>query len=82
MNEVKLCRDCIHSMPEPGSEWLLRCMNPEVNRKDPYALAGGKPNGSCAFTERQKRSDVLYRAVACGIEGKLFESKINDRKAE
>jgi hypothetical protein len=35
---VKLCRECRHSMPEPGSEWNLRCMNAEVNKRDAWAL--------------------------------------------
>ena len=68
--EVKLCRDCRHSMPEPGSEWNLRCMNPEVNKRDPWALAGSKAHGSNARDEREKK----WIGV-CGMKGALWEEK-------
>ncbi len=65
--EVRLCKDCRHSMPEPNSEWNIRCMNPEVNAKDPWALASSKPHGSCARDERKKNW-----FSPCGIKGKLW----------
>ena len=67
---VRLCRDCRHCMPEPGSEWNLRCMHPSVNREDPWALAGAKPHGSCARDERGRK--WLYQ---CGMRGALWEPK-------
>lgn len=69
--KVKRCRDCKHSMPEPNNEWALLCMNPEVNAKDPWALAGAKAYGSRARLEREK---TWWRA-ACGMKGKLWEVK-------
>lgn len=70
MKEVKLCRDCRHSMPEPGSEWNLRCMHPEVNSRDPWALASPNPHGSCARDERERKW-----FAPCGMKGKLWELK-------
>ncbi len=67
---VKLCRECKHSMPEPGSEWILRCMHPVVNSRDPWALAGSKPHGSDARTERGR-----IWAAPCGMRGALWEAK-------
>jgi hypothetical protein len=69
---VRLCRDCKHHMPEPGSEWNLRCMNPEVNERDPWALAGAKPHGSCARDEREK-TWTLHGLAPCGMRGALWE---------
>jgi hypothetical protein len=57
-------------MPEPGSEWNLRCMNPEVNKRDPWALAGSKAHGSNARDEREKK----WIGV-CGMKGALWEEK-------
>ena len=68
---VKPCRECRHSMPEPGSEWNLRCMNAEVNKRDPWALAGSKAHGSNARDEREKR----WLTGACGMNGALWEEK-------
>jgi hypothetical protein len=68
---VKLCRDCKHVLPEPGSEWNLRCMNPEVNAKDPWALASAKPHGSCARDERTK----TWWGAVCGMKGDLWVAK-------
>jgi hypothetical protein len=67
----KLCRDCKFSIPEPSSEWNLRCMHPQVNGKDPWALASNKPHGSDARTERE-----LKWIYACGMPGRLWEPKI------
>ena len=71
---VKLCRDCKHSMPEPGSEWVLRCMHPEVNCCDPWALSSAKPHGSCARDERGRDWTLLGRSP-CGMRGALWEPK-------
>ena len=67
---VRLCRECRHSMPEPGSEWNLRCMNAEVNKRDPWALAGSKAHGSNARDERTRKW-----FSPCGMKGKLWEGK-------
>jgi len=64
---VKLCRECLHSMPEPGSEWNLRCMNAEVNKRDPWALSGLKAHGSNARDERTRKW-----FAPCGMKGKLW----------
>jgi len=71
--EVKLCRECRHSIPETGSEWNLRCMNAEVNKRDSWALAGSKffaDEGSRAQEEREKKW-----FAPCGMKGKLWEEK-------
>lgn len=67
-----LCRDCKHSMPEPRSEWNLRCMHPEVNARDPWALAGSKPHGSDARSERE-RNWTIKGLSPCGMRGALWE---------
>jgi hypothetical protein len=72
--KVKLCRDCKHCMPEPRSEWTLRCMHPEVNSKDPWALAGSQPHGSSAQTERSCNWTIMGR-MPCGMRGALWEPK-------
>jgi hypothetical protein len=68
MTKVKLCKDCKHHMPEPGSYWNLRCMHPLVNSEDPWALSSGKPHGSSARDERGKKW-----LGKCGMAGKLWE---------
>ena len=72
--KVKLCRECIHSMPEPGSEWNLRCMHPEVNANDPLALSNSKPHGSSARDERAQDWTLSGRSP-CGMRGALWEKK-------
>ncbi len=70
MTEVKLCRNCKYSMHEPDREWYLRCVNPIVNSRDPWALSSGKTYGSSAQEERSKKW-----SGKCGIKGKLWEKK-------
>ena len=71
-SKVKLCRDCRHAMPEPGSAWNLRCMHPSVNARDPYALSGAKPHGSDTISERSQNWTIRGRSP-CGMRGALFE---------
>ncbi len=71
---VRLCRDCKHSMPEPRSEWNLRCMNPEVNARDSWALSSVQPHGSSARDEREK-TWTLRGMAPCGMRGALWEPK-------
>jgi len=69
---VRLCRDCKHSMPEPRSEWNLRCMNPEVNARDSWALSSVHPHGSSARDERE--TNMTMRGLKpCGMRGALWE---------
>jgi hypothetical protein len=68
--QVKFCRDCKHCIPEPESAWSLKCVNPTVNRNDPWALAGAKPHGSDAREERHRRWPA-----PCGKRGALWEAK-------
>ena len=68
--QVKLCRECRHHMPEPRSEWNLRCMHPVVNARDRWALAGAQPMGSNARDEREK---TFLTLAACGMRGALWE---------
>ena len=67
-----LCRDCKFSVPEQGSEWNLRCLNPRVNAKDSWALsANGRISGTNCNTERSEKGFF----VSCGMKGKLWELK-------
>ena len=74
---VRLCRDCRHSMPEPKSEWNLRCMHPEVNARDSWALASVKPHGSNARDERERKW-TLRGLAPCGMRGALWAPKEDD----
>ena len=73
---VRFCRDCKHHMPEPRSEWNLRCMHPTVTARDPWALAGAQPHGSCARDEREK-TWTLRGLAPCGMRGALWEPNTN-----
>ena len=67
-----LCADCRHSEPEESSSWALRCVNPKVNARDPWALSSSrKGRGTDCRGERERRS---FFAV-CGIKGKAWEIK-------
>lgn len=68
---VKFCKDCVHSMPEKGYEWNLRCQHPQINAKDPWALAYATFTGSNCRDERAKTSWFAQ----CGQKGKLWEPK-------
>ena len=71
MKFVKLCVECKWSKPEKGFEHNLRCLNPNVNRKDAWALSGTNYQGSSAYSERNK----IGIFSQCGMSGKLWESK-------
>ena len=68
---VKLCKDCKWSKLTEGDNYTLRCMNPEVNSKDAWALANRHHNGSDPRSEREKKGWFS----ACGMKGKQFEIK-------
>lgn len=70
MAELRLCRECKYHMPEPGSSWNLRCMNPIVNGEDPWALSSAEPHGSSAKDERSKKWHGK-----CGMPGRLWKNK-------
>lgn len=70
MKEVRYCTECVWSEPEPRSEWNLRCKNPSVNAKDPWALSAKEIHGSSCRDERE----VRFFAV-CGMKGKLWKAK-------
>jgi len=70
MTELRLCRECKYHMPEPGSPWNLRCLNPIVNRKDSWALSSSRLEGSSARDERSKKW-----TGKCGMTGRLWEKK-------
>lgn len=71
---VKFCRDCKYSIPEPSSEWTLRCTHPVVNAQDPWALTGVQPHGSSARDERSRTWGILGRPP-CGMRGALWAPK-------
>lgn len=69
---VKFCRDCKWSRPEAERPWALRCMNPEVNRRDAWALStGGESYGTDTSTERS----LNWLIGICGMRGALWEPK-------
>ncbi len=72
--KVKFCKDCRHSAPEERSEWNLVCRQPDVNRKDYWALSASSAEmsgrGTGCSTERGKKW-----FAACGIKGKKWEPK-------
>lgn len=72
MNEVKFCRDCKHSIPEPGSHWNLLCTHPRVHKNDNWALAAATKEGSSA---REQRGLTWAFFPPCGRAGKLWEQK-------
>ena len=74
MTTVKLCKDCKHSLPEPRSEWTLKCMHPEVNSRDAWALSAAEAHGSSARDEREKTWGIKGLS-ACGMRGALWEAK-------
>lgn len=66
------CKDCAWSAPEERSEWNLRCHHPEVNARDPWALAAAANiKGSDCRGVREKNSVW----AVCGMKGKLWEPK-------
>jgi len=71
---IKFCRECKYSTLEPNSSWNLRCVNPVVNSRDPWALSATEPKGSSAREEREK-TWTLRGMAPCGMEGKLWEAK-------
>ena len=72
MKPVVFCNNCKFAEPDPSSTWQLRCHNPEVNRKDSWALGSGTVGrGTDCHTERGKTG---WFAI-CGIKGKRYEPK-------
>jgi len=69
MTYPKLCKDCKHSKPDDDSKWRLRCHNPIVNGKDPWALASASSGGgSDCVTERER----MWPAK-CGMRGAQWQ---------
>lgn len=73
--KVKLCRDCKHHMPEARSEWNLRCMHPEVNARDPWALAAGAQSHGSTARDQRECDWSLRGKMPCGMRGALWEQK-------
>jgi hypothetical protein len=72
MNEPKFCRDCKHSIPEPKSEWNIRCKHPAIVGKDAWALSDSVNRGTDC---RGERKIVWWLMPCCGQSGKLYEIK-------
>ena len=70
MSEPKFCKDCRHSMLEPGSEWNLVCQHPRVLGKNPWALARPSFKGTPCTDERR-----LRWPAPCGMRGALWAPK-------
>lgn len=68
---VVFCRDCLFSEPDKSSSWQLRCHNPEVNRKDSWALSASEisSRGTDCHGERMKTSWFAM----CGMKGKRYQ---------
>jgi hypothetical protein len=65
---VKYCKNCNWSYPEVGSEWNLKCNNPEVNKNNAYALASNDDiSGTYCREERAK-----YWPSPCGKRGAQY----------
>lgn len=69
--QVKFCKDCTYSFPDKNSPWNLRCQHPQINSKDPWALAQTEFTGSECRLERDKTGWF----AACGQRGRLWEPK-------
>ena len=65
----RLCKDCVHSSLELGSDRSLLCHHKMVEADDPLVLSGLRAN-ACTLNERAKR-----KGGVCGINGKLWEAK-------
>lgn len=65
----RLCKDCVHSSLELGSDRSLLCHHKMVEADDPLVLSGLRTN-ACTLNERAKR-----KGCVCGIKGKLWEAK-------
>jgi hypothetical protein len=78
LDGLRLCRDCVHSRPEPRVDHHLRCMHPAVAARDAWALAGTQEAGSSARDERERTWTLRGRAP-CGMRGALWEAKPNVR---
>ncbi len=68
-NKPRLCSECAHSSPEPGSDRSLLCHHKMVEADDPMVLSGIAEH-SFTLDERAKRKESV-----CGINGKLWEAK-------
>jgi hypothetical protein len=68
---VKFCKECKWSRPETHSEWRLKCVHPEINSRDSWALARG--SGDVGSDAQRERSNTSWFAK-CGMKGKLWES--------
>lgn len=70
---VKLCRDCKWARPETETRtWALRCMHPEVNRRDAWALGTG---GETRGTDTHRERSLGWYSGICGMRGALWEPK-------
>ena len=74
--EIKLCRDCKHSMPETlWNGMSLSCLHPIVNCRNPHELASARPQGSNAREERSRPTWTITGKSPCGMRGALWEPK-------
>lgn len=70
MSNPKFCKNCKWSQPEERSEWTLRCINPEVNSKDSWALSSSTTISGT--TCRDERNLGWFEFPACGMKGKQY----------
>lgn len=69
--KVKFCKDCAYSQPDKHSTWTLRCVNPQVNASDEYALAYATFDGTSCVEQRRNTSWF----AKCGQRGKQWTPK-------
>ncbi len=67
--KIKTCSTCKWSVAEPRFPSNLLCVNPEVNRKDPFFLGSGERAGSYCVDEREK----IWPRGVCGLRGAKYE---------
>ena len=68
--EPVFCKDCKFAIVDPNSEWSLRCLNPNVNSQDKWALASrARSRGTDCMSERGRTSWF----ATCGIKGEQWE---------
>ena len=74
MTKPLFCTNCFWSESEKDSSWNLRCVNPDVNAKDAWALANKFISGTDCRSERERH---WYQFPACGKAGKRYKSKLD-----
>ena len=75
MEQPKLCIDCVYSIKDKSSDWVLRCIMPQVVKKDSWALsaASGKGHGTSCRDQREKTWPA-----PCGMRGAMWTPRVDN----